>query len=89
MKLLTARLAGVDDIGLPETGGDPPIGGNPPTLGKKTAAPAGPRTGGREVLHEVIAKPLRTGRRKVPRLASVSLPASFIDGGHLFGGEVA
>lgn len=89
MKSTSARLTGADGIGLPDPRQGWPIGNRPPSSDKKTAAPAGPRRGGRQGLREATAKPLRKECRKALCLTSVGLTACFTDEGHFYGWEVS
>ena len=83
------RLIGVTESGLPDPDRGRLFPGTRPAQKKNTAAPAGPRRGGRQGLRGATAKPLRQECRKALRLTSVGLVACFSDEGHFFGWEVA
>ena len=86
MEPISARPTGVDTTGLPDTGEFQPNANDPPFPEKKTAAPAGPRNGGKKAdSFEAQVKPRLEQCRKAEQIARVRLIPAWNDDQHLTG----
>ncbi len=86
MKPISVRPTGVDTTGLPDTGEFQPNGNDPPFPEKRTAAPAGPRNGGKKAnSFEAQVKPRSVQCRKAGPVARVRLIPAWNDDQHLTG----